>query len=453
VDSYKWWSIKLEWFKLIHVCKRWRTVILASSSRLELCFVLIPKNAGNLETIISHHFPPLPIDIIHDYEDGAVKAEDMGRMLAALKLPDRIRGVTLTATTAELDNFFRATNHCSFPALESLALRDKGDNELRIPITFLKGSNLRLRSLKLHHICLPSISRLLSSAPTLTHLTLGIDTHVGPRPTMSLLLSQLQCMPCLHHLDLRITSFIDDLGQTYEPKETFPLSKLTSFHFNGQSAFLNTLVAGFVAPSLRRVDIWLFDQTLPPIVHLSRFIEDIGEPYHTVKVILRGAYFRLLFFARPEYVHNYHSLRFILCTNRFPESIPQTSSAFSAKLTTMQELVVVSLHDDDASEESIPWNEFLLPFPNVKKLGMEGTNSLRIASVLHQGYGEPNLALLPALEEIELCVGSSSSRKHSPELEAFQPLVSARQQAGLPVKVFSGPPFGFSQKLPYQCFY
>jgi hypothetical protein len=67
---------------------------------------------------------------------------------------------------------------------------------------------------------------------------------------------------------------------------------------------------------------------------------------------------------------------------------------------------------------------------------MYGTNNRRVASALHQDYGEHNLAILPDLEEIELCMSSSStSEDHASELAIFEPFVSARQQAGLPVKV------------------
>ncbi|KAF8484039.1 hypothetical protein DFH94DRAFT_337870 [Russula ochroleuca] len=439
VSDYHWWSIKLEWFKLIHVCKRWRTVVFASSSRLDLCFVL-PKTGGHMKTILSRHFPPLPIDIRTNRAILANQAKDVARIYSALKHPDRIRRVSFIETTTVLDKLLKAIKF-PLPALESLELRDKYDRALKIPATFLKGSYLHLRTLKLHpiRVSLPTISRLLSSVPALTCLCLLIDTNVasGPPPAMLLLLSHLQGMPCLRRLDLELTRFFGEPSQPTNSKENFTLSNLTSFRYRGHSAFLNTLIAGFTAPSLRDIFIRLHDMILSPIPHLSRFIEDTKEHCRAVQVDLEQASFRLLLLGPGPFEYAGHdSLHFTLSSPLSPESMTQMSSAFYSKLITTEELTVNFLDDADAEEEVIPWRRFFLQFPRVKALRMYGTNNRRVASALHQDYGEHNLAILPALEEIELCMSSSStSEDHASELAIFEPFVSARQQAGLPVKV------------------
>jgi hypothetical protein len=416
-----------------------------------------------------HHLPPLPIDIHYDREYG-VKPEDMGGMLTALsKCPNRIRGITLKAPTADLDKFFQVTKR-PFPALESLSLSDRGDNKLKIPATFLEGSDLHLRSLTLRHIPLTCISRFLMSPAALTCLVLVIDTDVGPPPMMSLLLSHLQGMPCLDHLDLDMHSRVYDVPQQTTPEERFPLSKLTFFHYRGHSAYLNTLVAGFEAPSLLQVDIGLSDATPPPIMHLSRLIEDIREPYHAFQIVLEhDSFFFLLLSESEDEYHFDPPPRFRLFTdrfpNRFPESIMQMSSAFSAKLTTMQKLIVVHFHgddddfydddddededenDDDELEGFIPWRTFLLQFTSLETLELDGTDNLPIAGALHQGHGELNLAFLPALEEIVLCTplfGYTPEYEDQPEtgareLAPFQPFLSTRQQANRLVRVVWGP--------------
>lgn len=429
-----WWSITLEWFELIHVCKRWRTIMFASASRLGLCLILTPEKGGNMKTILSRHFPPLPIEI-HYYRP--VKTKDIGRMLAALKRPDRIRRIYLIASTALLNRFFKATKG-AFPALETLELGDQNSKELKIPATFLKGPDLHLRSLKLHSISLPSasVSRLLSSTPALTNLYLVIDTDVSPPPAMSFLLSHLHGLPCLHHLDLEIKGFTDILVQPAEPEEFSSFSKLTTFRYHGHSTFLNTLLARFAAPSLQEVNIWLGDGTLPLIPHLPRFIEDIEEHYHAIHVEFhRGLSFSFL--GHPGYA--IHSPYF-RCSNSLPESIMQMSSKFSARLATMQELFVI--RNTCASgffEDSIPWHRFFLQFPSVKALRLEGMSNRRIAAVLHQDHGGPNPVLFPALEEIELCTSrywALEYERTSVLMDIFQPFASARQEAGLPVNVF-----------------
>ncbi|KAH9994174.1 hypothetical protein BJV77DRAFT_313349 [Russula vinacea] len=170
------WSIKLGWFNLIHVCNRWRTVMFASPSRLDLYFVLGPNQKGDMKTIMSRrHSPPLPIEIDFNgwFESWgkSVTTKEMDRILAALKQPDRIRGITLTGSADDLNKLFKATRR-PFPALENLALCERNYERLNIPAAFLKGTDLHLRTLRLQHVSLPSISRFLSSAPALTDLTL-----------------------------------------------------------------------------------------------------------------------------------------------------------------------------------------------------------------------------------------------------------------------------------------
>ncbi len=432
------------WFNLLHVCRKWRAVLFASSSRLGLTFVLTPKG-GNMKTILSRHFPPLSIAINynHRYRHITGMAKDMRRLLGALKRPDRIRGIDLYASNAdgELAKFFEAMK-CPFPALESLALYDDQDRALKIPITFLNETNLRLRlrSLKLHPICLTSISQLLSSATALTDLSLTIDTHHPQPPDMLLLLAQLQGLPYLRRLDLKMLFCTVQPTEVTEPKECFPLGKLTSFHYDGCSAVLNVLTMGFVAPSLQDVDIVLDDwsPTLPSTPHVPKFINDIREHYRVVQVMLERDLLHFSLLARSECV-GHHSSRFRLGSFRFSGSNIQDwmmhiSNAFSAKFSTMEELFIVSLYYKDVSKEVIPWCTFLEQFPCVKEFRLQGMNNLRIASALYRPHGVPNLAVLPALERLIICTDSSSVESSS-KLAVFQPFVSARQQAGRPVKV------------------
>jgi hypothetical protein len=383
-----------------------------------------------MKTLMSTN-PLIPIFIKYD-TFGDVTAKDKGRLLSALKRPNRIRGIDLTMYTTELDKFFKATK-CPFPALESLALRNRDDRVLEIPATFLKGTNLhrRLRSLKLHPISLTSISRLLSSATALTDLSLKINSY-RQVPDLLLLLSQLQGLPYLRHLSLDIHCFTDYLGQLTEPKESFLLAKLTSFDYFGHSAFLDILTMGFEALSLQDVDIYLDDRTqsLHYIPHLPQFINNVGEHYHALRVVLDGNYFGFSLLGRAEDV-DHHSPRFRLRSSRFRNWITEISSMFSAKLSTMEELLIIFKVAQEP-EEVIPWRTFLEQFPSVKEFRIQGTNDHRIASALQ--HGGPNLSFMPALERITFCTALYVA-DHSSELAVFQPFVSARQQAGRQVQV------------------
>ena len=382
--------------------------------------------------------PLIPIVIQYDTYRG-VTAKDMGRLLSALKRPDRIRGIDLTVYEKELAKFFKATK-CPFPALESLALRNKDDQVLKIPTTFLKGTNLhlRLRSLKLRPISLTSISRLLSSATALNDLSLRINSH-GQVPDLLLLLSQLQGLPYLRSLYLEIICFVDVLGQLTEPKESFPLAELSSFHYYGHGAFLDILTLGFEAPSLQDVDIRLSHKTPTPlpIPHFPQFINDVEDHYRAVQVFLERDYFRFSLLASSGDVHC--SPRVRLHLSRFPDSmfqhwITEITSMLSAKLHTVEELRIIFCHERDAREEVIPWRAFLEQFPSVREFRIKGTNTHRIASALQWYHGGSNLSVLPVLERITIFPDSFVVDRSS-QLAVFQSFVSACQQAGRQVQV------------------
>ena len=225
----------------------------ASSTRLDLCLFVSTSNPESMIMIFSPQLLPLPIAINHHYlpvvTASHVKVKKFRCMQAALKRYNRVRGITFSGTAPDFDELFKATK-CPFPMLEDLELRnfDGGIAELKVPATFLDGSAPHLRRLKLYRISLTSISSLLSSTTTLFELCLRIYT------TSASLLAHLRDMHCLRHLNLwprtrGAPSSIDDLPANAE--NTFLLSKLTSFHYQGPSLVLSALVAGSTAPSLQ----------------------------------------------------------------------------------------------------------------------------------------------------------------------------------------------------------
>lgn len=189
------------------------------------------------------------------------------------------------------------------------------------------------------------------------------------------------------------------------------------------------------------------NRTRPPFPYILRSINDIEEDFYAYRVIHDGKYFRLDFFTHSEYI-GHHSPRFTLRSILRYELIWQVSSVFPEKLVTVQDLSVVldGIDHEDQEDEMyfFPWRRFLSQFPRLKALHLEGVNCLRIASVLHEDVGGP--LAFSSLEEIGICPSSEShtydERRRSQytstseQVAIFQPFVSARQQAGFPVKVF-----------------
>jgi hypothetical protein len=443
------WRKNYEWFNLTHVCRRWRAVVFASASRLDLTITLGPQGPDDIETTLPGF---LQILVNYRYNNVYVTDSALRHLRSALEHRGRVREIFLTGPSVWFDVFFEATK-CSFPVLESLFLSTGNrDLELEVPDTFLGPdlSNLRLlRSLTLYDVSLASISRFLSFATSLTDLDIRIYHHLSPSEGMSLL-AILQGMPCLCYLSLLHmiilssdgSSPIDSSSQPLVPKHTVPLSKLTSFYYDGSNVFLHALVAGLSAPSLRRVNFNFRDPIRSPIVQLPRFINEIEEQCSKLQVYINKSWlswvFYLSFQKTPEDDLE-HELSFELGPDResFPGSLMQLSGALSTRLTTVEVLQVkFGLYNEVGYvwEDYIPWSKFYQHFPSVKTLQV--THSM--ARTLRQDHGEPeDSAFFPALEEIELyaCSLNDKTRPES-QLAAFQPFVSARQQAGRPVKVF-----------------
>ena len=440
VDSYDHqWREKYVWFNLTHVSRRWRAVVFASSSRLDLGITVGPIKPVHIETILSN---PLPIFIKYKcmYQDMSSSA--IWRMRAALEQRDRVREICFEGSIGHFDEFFMATN-CNFPILESLVLRCEFYKELKLPDTFLGGPdllNLHLRRLKLQHVFLASVSKLLLSTPSLTDLSLRIEMASGTSPEITLL-ACLQGMPCLSRLNLDIS--YKTPSPPSSSQDIIPLSKLTCFRYIGHSILLDAIVAGISAPSLRDFTMTFVDEILSPPVHLTRFITETEEHHRAVHVTFHEYVFRLSLLIRSDFDHCAPASFFSRIPRWSPESILRMSDSLSAKLSTVEELCVTFSFAKMATKDYILWHRFYQLFPSVKVLHTEGANYDCIAYTLLQDHEEPSdaFAYLPSLEEIEIGNDElwSRRRRSESELASFQPFIAARQRAGRPVKVFFRP--------------
>jgi hypothetical protein len=400
-----------------------------------------PVKPHHIKTILSG---PLPIFIDYEYVDALHRPSGsvLWRLQAALEHRDRVREISIDTMCAKFDKFFKEIQ-CDFPVLESFSFGFGIDYKPKLSDTFLGGPNLfnlHLRRLTLKRTSLASISEFLLSATALTHLSLKIDTTFAASAETSLL-ACLQGMPCLHRLHLSLI-----LGSPFQPsipwfKDIVPLSELICFSFVGNVVFLDTLVAGLSAPSLRDVDLRFYNKNSPLFVHLPRFINEMEERYHAIHLVFEGCYPYLLLLTQLEFDGR--------CKPRFkfgPVVGPYLEliiSALSTRLTTVEEFRVTFGGTEVEYWELTPWRsfKFLRHLPSVKAFRTEGKSSgLFIACTLFEHHEEPddNLTLLPGLEEVEL--DKDRLWAHMVPLEvACKPFISARQRAGRPVKVFFGP--------------
>ena len=90
----KGWGRERWWYKLTHVCQRWRNIILRSPFHLGLSLVC---TWGMPVADILAHSPPFPLVIDYNDEEGIreVTAEDEKGIILALELRDRVRRIRL----------------------------------------------------------------------------------------------------------------------------------------------------------------------------------------------------------------------------------------------------------------------------------------------------------------------------------------------------------------------
>jgi hypothetical protein len=436
------------WLNLTHVSRRWRAVVFASPSHLDLSITVGPIKPVHIDTIWSS-FLPILIDFKCMYQEMTNSA--LWRMCAALEQRDRVRGISFEGSIGWFDEFFKATD-CNFPILESLVLRCEYHKELDLSDTFLGGpdlSNLHLRRLKLDRVSLSSVSRLLLSTSSLTDLSLRFDIALGTS-TETPLVACLQGMTCLSRLELSIPHKSPSLCST--PQDIVSLSKLTYFHYAGHSVFLDAIVAGISAPSLQDFTMTFIGGSLVPNVHLTRFISEMEQNYRTVHVIFYEEVFRLSLLTHSDIINLLPTSIHSRIPKWSPESILRMSGSLSSKLTTVEELCIAFAFAEMAVEDYVLWRQFYQLFPSVKVLHTDGANFDCIAYTLLRDCEEPDdvLTYLPALEEIEIGHGEFWGRqsRSKSELAGFKPFISARQRAGHPVKVFFRPEKDLSQMDP-----
>ena len=431
------------WLNLAHVCRRWRAVMFASSSRLDLGITVEPQRPGHIKTILSGHLPILinywlPTHYWRFYELEDITSNALWRMRASLKHRDRVREISFGGWDVIFGEFIRATNH-HFPALESLVLSFPCDHEPDIPATFLKGpeqSDLPLRRLRLYGASLASVSGLLLSATALTDLTLKFSSNAAGFDSSQRvsLLGCLQGMQSLRNLNLDTPFNPQDSQSHSTAKDIVPLLKLTHFHYSGSTILLNDLMSGLSAPSLRDACFGFCARF--PFLYLWRIIDDVREEFRSVSVTFGTEYFRLLSSTnsgkidhfKPSFSFNAHCSSSLIINNNSP----------STKLATVEELALTfACPNITRWEHAFSWREFLRQFRSVRVLRV---NSFvrKVGLYLRQDEG-----IFPILEEIELSISrlirdsdEDHQRRAAEDLAAFEPFISARERAGRLVKVY-----------------
>jgi hypothetical protein len=161
------------WQSLVHVCRRWRSLIFGSPRHLNLQLVCTERTPVKDALDI---WPSLPL-IIQSY--SAFQIGSVDNVVAVLERSDRVCQIHLAnLQSSDLEIIFAAMQQ-PFPELTDLSLHPRCGAVPAVPDSFLGGSALRLRNLRLHGIPFPGLPKPLLSATDLVGLTLRDILHSG----------------------------------------------------------------------------------------------------------------------------------------------------------------------------------------------------------------------------------------------------------------------------------
>ena len=434
------WNKKSGWFKLAHVCRNWRSVVLTFPSQLRLRLYFTAQTS--IRAAVLTVLPPLPI-VLH-YLDVLWTVSLQNRLTHAPGYPTRVCRIAIAVTDSKA--IPRALNF-AFPILESLELHITGIEQYDFPPIFLMTSSKSLRRLKIRTPTLTPLVPLLLATAVLVDLTLEINTVVCPLTGMSLL-ALLRCLPCLRHLDVSVQTFLVPPIHTPIHTVTIPvapvktddivlLAELTYFRLKGFIAPVEQLISQLAIPSLRKLHVSLdCGSATFHIPHLSELIRNAGIIFSAARISLSHSTFNLSLLTPSHFIDD---MRFNFLGDR-PFMPAEIGSELSTMLTTVEDVLITAELPDLVPGYIARWRGFLEQLPNVKILRVLYGLQKHVANLFRQDDGQPRANIFPSLKGIEL--HTKYPRIHVFEwvrasaLKPFSGLVAARQQAGRPVKVY-----------------
>jgi hypothetical protein len=182
------------WQSLVHVCRRWRSLVFGSPRRLNLQLFCTPKTPARDTLDV---WPALPLIV----KGNMALSSGTDNIIAALEQSNRVCQVFLLALAGWQLEKVLAAMQVPFPELTDLRLFSDGETLPVIPDSFLGGSAPRLRYFELDGIPFPGLPKLLLSATHLVHLRLLIFLIPGTFHPKRWSLSSPRC-PASKHFPL-----------------------------------------------------------------------------------------------------------------------------------------------------------------------------------------------------------------------------------------------------------
>ena len=422
VDADEWWRT------LVHVCRRWRSVVFGSQRRLNLRLVCSNKTPAR-DTLDA--WPALPLIIVcHE------RAESVDNILAVLERSDRVCEIVTGLERSDDLEKISGAMQVPFPELTDLLLWSNDGTMSALPDSFLGGSAPRVEHLTLRRIPFPGLPKLLLSATHLVELRLEYIPHQGYFSPEAIV-TALSTLTRLGSLSLLFESPRPDPEHQRPPPPTRSvLPNLGYFRFKGDSEYLEVVVAHIDAPRLRNLYTTLFNDIIFDTPQLTQFISRTP----TMKVLEKA---HVIFDGKAA------TVELSSLTGKYERlvvEIPckeldwQVSSMEQVCTSCLPPLPTLDLHiygnphyrqHWQGNVESALWLRLLHPFTSVKNLYLSEEIAQRIVPALQELVGDRATEVLPTLQNIFL----EEDQRSGPVQEGIQEVVTVRQANNHPIAV------------------
>ena len=442
------------WYTLVHICRRWRQLVFASSVRLNL---QLRCTFGTPVDDMICHSPPFPL--VLDYGPRILKTwtgeDELGLLFALQHHLPRATEIVLSAPDSTLSKLTKSMTEAA-PRLETLILHSQ-TLEIVLPKQFLEGGGHgapQLRHLILTGVALSPLQPLLSSSATsLVSLVLErIPSSAYFSPDT--LITQMRTMPHLQILSIGFLSAVPRPG--FRGERALPpgnnaaarteLPALTQLIYRGVSAYIEALLSQIRSPRLADLDIAFFHQLTHDIPRTGAFLRDLDSTTRAARIDFD--------FAHPSSAAAHIALSaptsspditLSVSCSRFDFQVAAAAQLCAGGLSIMlehtEELVLAFHHGSAAvaaEEEDVDtrlWRGILAPFRHVVTLRVH----VALVADVERALREDQLMLLPELRELVLLLDDDGSDEKALEsaTAAFGTFVDERERAGRSVKIHS----------------
>ena len=424
-----------DWQTLVHVCRRWRSIVFGSPRRLDLRLVCSDKTPARDTLDV---WPALPLFI------WCKKIlETVDNIVAVLERSDHVCDILLEFKGLDLDKL-SAAMQVPFPELTSLSLFSNGKTVSALPDSFLGGSAPRLQILDLFGIPFPGLPKLLLSATHLVGLHLFNTPHSGYIPPETIV-TALSTLTRLRRFWLEFESpqsRPDPEHQHPPPPTRSVLPKLNYLLFKGDSEYLEVLVAHIDAPQLFELKTTLFNDIVFDTPQFAQFISRTS-----VMKALKKAH--VTFEGGAAVVELSSSRKFevlkvrILCSKLDWQvsSMEQVCASCLPPIPTLEDLHIYedplrrcNWQGPQGNIENALWLELLHPFASVKNLYLSSDIARCIVPAVQELIGARAIEVLPTIQNVFL----EELQPSGPVQQGIQQVVAVRQAAGHPIAVSYG---------------